>query len=149
MATLDPGVQPRRASLLESAFGIAFQNLPSTFLAAATVATAAWLLAFWSLVLRARVSTGVWPQPRSGSLFDYRPSTVDPHVFEAHGGFVWAAFFAMYYAVPFALLVLLVSLPFRSLRQDHRLVGAFALVVALAATTWFLDPGNFFLWFID
>ena len=149
MATVEPGVRTGRGSLLELASGIAFRSLSSTFLAAATVATATWLLGFWSLVLRARLSTGSWPQPSSGSLLGFRPSTIDPKAFGAHADLVWLGFFAMYYAAPFALLALLLSVPIRSMRQDRRLVAAFVLVVALAATTVFLDPGKFFLWFLD
>ncbi len=73
---------------------------------------------------------------------------MDPSGLGLHTRLVWAAFFVMLYASPFALLGLLASAPIRSLRQDPRLVVAFVASSALAATV-LLDPGNFFRWLMD
>jgi hypothetical protein len=150
MATLEPGVPSRCVSRRERAWGIAFQSLSSTFVAVATVATSAWLLGFWSLVVRVRISTGDWPRPRVYRVaFDLPPLSVDPSAFPWHTRALWIVMMLMYYAVPFALLALLASAPVRRIRPDRRLIGAFFASVALAAMTVLLDPGNFFDWFLD
>ena len=128
---------------------VAFRSLASTFLAAGTLATTVWLLGFWSLVVRARLSTGTWPHPSSGVFPNHQPGTIDPKVFVWHSTMAWIAYFAMVYVVPFALLVLIAGVPIKRLRQDRRLAGAFVLVTSIAAVTLFFDPGRFFLWMID
>ncbi len=149
MASSEPIATPPRSSRIERTTRIAFRSLSSTFLAAGTFAAFAWLLGFWSLVMRARISSGAWPEPRSTVMSAWPPVSVDPDAFTCHTHVVWVELMLMYYAVPFALLVVLASVPLRSMRQDRRLVGAFSVSTSLAAVTVFLDPGGFFLWFLD
>jgi len=149
MANAAPVAGRSDTSLFVRTMRVAFRSLSSIFLAAGTLATTFWLLGFWSLVVRARLSTGTWPQPSSGVFPNHRPSTIDPKVFVWHSTMTWIAFIAMSYVVPFALLVLVAGVPIKRLRQDRRLAGAFVLVTSIAAVTLFFDPGSFFLWMID
>src|SRR5689334_14018564 len=149
MADAAPIASQSDTSLFVRTTRIVFRSLSSTFLAAGTLASTIWLLGFWSLVVHARLRTGTWPEPSGGVFPNHWPSTIDPKAFGWHCDFVVFGLFAMYYAVPFALLVLLASVPLKSMRQDRRLVGAFVTSVSIAALTVFLDPGRFFLWFLD
>ena len=53
--------------------------LPLWFTSIGLLVPAGWLLAFWSLVVRARLATGEWPHGRSGNFFEgnMRAETID------------------------------------------------------------------------
>jgi len=129
----------------------AFRTFSSGCVAIGTLGLAGWLLGFWSLVVRARIATGEWPQPRSGTPldYDYRPTTIDPSAFGVHATLVWSGLGILLTAVPFVVIFLLASVPIRSMRADARLVRAFIVLGVLAGVTVFLNPGSFFRWFLD
>ena len=127
----------------------AFSRFSTGCLVTAVIAEMAWFLAFWSIVLRARIACGVWPRAGHFEGAEFVPSTIDPSVFQLHAASVWFGLMAIVYMLPFALLFLLASVPLRGLRQDWRLVAVFVAVSALLAWNLLRDPGAFFLWFVD
>lgn len=115
------------------------------------LAPAGWLLAFWSLVLRARLVTGEWPHGRSGNPFlgTMRAETIDPGELGLHASAVTLGMVGLVPLVPLVLLFLGAGVFEKRLRQPAWLVLAFLVASALSAATLFLDPGGFVDWFAD
>lgn len=127
------------------------RELPLWFSATGLLAPAGWLLAFGSLVLRARLATGEWPRGRSGNYFEGTmvPETIDPKALGLHSdvAFLWAML--LVYIVPLVLLMLGVSIFDKRLRQPPWMIAVFFASSALAGLTLFLDPGGFVEWLAD
>lgn len=121
----------------------------SVFLAVATLPAIAWLLAFWSLVLRARFLCGEWPHAARGAFFDHVPSSIDPSVLGVHADAVWLGLIFVWYAIPLAFLCLLATGAFPRARPDAKLALAFGASAALVVATVLGNLGGFFTWFLD
>ena len=111
----------------------------------------AWLIVFWSLVVRARISLGEWPCAQH---FDPltrfpMPSTLDPKAFPMHDLAVWAGLLVLVMLLPLEILIAITSVFVPSLRPSGRLTIALLGLTALVGVTLFVDPGGFFVWFLD
>lgn len=101
----------------------------------------AWVILFYSFVLRARLTLGYWPSP-----YNPDPKALD---FTIHHLVIWLGFIL----VPSAFLVAVgYSIHIRAKDAGYPFwktmtVIAAALTVVLATTL--TDPGRFFEWFID
>jgi hypothetical protein len=111
----------------------------------------AWLLLFWSLVVRARLQVGEWPHGRSGNPFDGSLvySSIDPKAFDLHYDIAWAAMPFAAGSIVFGGLLLALAIWWRRMRPPTPMTLAFALSCALAIATVGLDLGGFFDWFLD
>jgi len=126
--------------------------LAATVEGAAFLSVSGFVVAFWSLVLRAWLRLGGLPHPSTGNPFvgDYRPSPLDPKVFELHSFLVWSTLVAATILVPVALLLTVASLPIRRLRQPRAVTAALLLATLLAVLTLLLDPVHgLWTWFLD
>lgn len=121
----------------------------SVFLAVASVPAIAWLLAFWSLVLRARSVCGEWPHPARGTLLDHVDSSIDPTRLGVHADIVGFGLILVGYAIPLAFLCLVATAAFPRARPDARLALVFSASAALVVATVIGNLGDFFLWFVD
>jgi len=127
---------------------VPFQWFPAIVL----LAPAAWLLAFWSLVVRARLATGEWPYPRFVDLSQgeiVMHETIDPKALGTHATFVTFGIIGLIYFVPMVLLFLILGAFLPRLRQPPALVAAFLVASALVVATIIMDPGGFVEWFAD
>ena len=112
---------------------------------------AAWALAFWSLVVHARLATGEWPHGRSGNYFEgtMRAETIDPKALGLHSDVVILSAVALWWVVPVVLVMLGVSIFDKRLRQRPWMIGLFLAGSVLASVTLILDPGGFVEWLAD
>jgi len=139
----------------EEALAFAGESEPKPFRVGLTtiglLVPATWLLAFWSLVLHARLATGEWPHGRSGNYFEgtMRPETIDPNALGLHSDIVLLSAIALWWVVPVVLLLLCVGLFDKRLRQPPWMIVVFLGSSALAVATLFLDPGGFVDWLVD
>jgi len=152
MSSIETSVRFREARALadgEPAF-----RLGNWFAFAGIVTIGEWLTTFWSLVIRARITTGEWPRaqsgiPSSGPLGDYHPSTIDPKVFALHDGLAWILLYIQFIVAPLAIVALVMSFPFTRARASRAMTAALLIASALAVATLWLNPFGFDDWFAD
>jgi hypothetical protein len=126
-------------------------DLGSKIVLAGVAITLTWLFAFWSLVVRARLATGEWPDAQSGNPIrgEFLPATIDPKFFQVHSTIVWTLLLAILVIVPAVGLMLPIGALAPRVKANRRVIVVFLLSVALAAATIYLDPWGRFEWFVD
>lgn len=115
-------------------------------------APAIWLLAFWSLVWRARVHLGEWPHASRGSFFTatWEYASVDPKLFHWHYGAVMGITLVGALAVVFGTTwLVLVFLTSNGNRPTRATTIVFLASSALAIAMVWLNLGGFWSWFMD
>jgi hypothetical protein len=111
---------------------------------------AIWLVAFWSLVLRARIHLGEWPHGSRGFLDGvWQGASLDPSHFNLHAAAVWLLLPFAGMMIALGTILLVGSIGFRALRPSRFAALVFAVGSGLAIATVMLDLGGYWWWFLD
>ncbi|MBL8857092.1 MAG: hypothetical protein JNL28_01125 [Planctomycetes bacterium] len=115
------------------------------------LAPSAWLIAFGSLVIRARLRVGEWPHAQSGTPFDgtWVDTSIDPKEFGLHHMVVWCGLGLTAWAVVIGAGVWVASLFWPRIRPPLFLRLLFIATAVACVAVVFGDVGGFFEWFLD
>lgn len=106
-----------------------------------------WLLAFGSLVVRARIVVGEWPHPRGGNSFDGTEvdTPIDPKAFGWHHELVWLGVGPTFWALVVGVTLMIAGGFWAEIRAHRVARWVFAgtcpscVVMALLFGEWLLD----------
>lgn len=109
-----------------------------------------WVVGFALLVIRVRLTVGEWPHPRGfgpGLVGMIEPS-IDPKQMTLH----WAALvisLGIFMLTAIAVLILALALRAWRRRDERTMCGVYFTGCSLIALILFVDPGRYWLWFMD